>query len=535
MRTAVAVVASAVLPGLGQAVQRRWRAMTTFLVLAGAFVGTLAVVVPTERAALVRLLTAPGAVRGVLVADGVLFLLRWGACADVVAAARRRRRQVVAAEAAAAARAAAALREDVDVDDPFGWAAEGPPEAPDVVPARTPIARRAARRAVAIVGVAVLAAPHVVLGHYVARTDRVLRGVFEGPSAAALAAEAAPGGASASPGGAGQGPTAPPATATSAGPPSRPADGPPPVPVRLIAPWAEDGRLTVALLGSDAGPGRGGDRLDAMLVVSVEVATGSTVVLSVERYLLDYPMPEGLAELHAASCPDTPGWRYLNAAYRCFKEFAPGVADLYPDERDPAAAAVRDVLAELLALEVDHHVFVNMEGFVRGVDALGGVTVDLARPIDVELSPAIAGDPWIEVALPAGRQELDGREALAYVRNRKNTGGDKGRMQRQRCLIAAIAERAEPSVVLSRYGAVLGVVEEHAATSLPLSILPDLVDLLGRIDTQDIVTVGFGPPVYRGPDYAPDVVAIRQRVQELLTEPLAADDPTVERGTQACG
>jgi polyisoprenyl-teichoic acid--peptidoglycan teichoic acid transferase len=326
---------------------------------------------------------------------------------------------------------------------------------------------------------------------------------------------------------------APPASTT------RPStDGPdgvaPPIPAQLVAPWADDGRLTIALLGSDAGPGRGGDRLDAMLVVSVEVATGSTVVFSVDRYLLGYPMPEPIAALHDASCPKDAGWQYLNAAYRCFKERAPGINDLYPGERDPAGAAMRAVLGELLGLEVDHHVLVNMEGFVRGVDALGGVTVDLARPIDVELSPAIEGDPWIRVRLPAGRRELDGRQALAYVRNRKDTGGDRARMQRQRCLIAAIAERAEPTVVLSRYGAVLRVVEEHATTSLPLAMLPDLVELLGRIDAQDVASVGFGPPAYRGPDFLPDLPAIRERVGELLTDPARADDATVERGTEAC-
>lgn len=85
----------------------------------------------------------------------------------------------------------------------------------------------------------------------------------------------------------------------------------------------------------------------------------------------------------------------------------------------------------LTGLQVDHYVEVSLYGFVRITDALGGVEVCLA-------APAVEEDARID--LPAGRQRLDGQQALAFVRQRKGLpGGDLGRIRRQQYFLAAIA------------------------------------------------------------------------------------------------
>ena len=366
--------------------------------------------------------------------------------------------------------------------------------------------------------IAAVALPHAAAGYATARTAGVVAAVFvedaprpaAEPPATSLPAAVEDTAAAATP---------PAATPSPAGeellpdetPPVLPAPPPPPP-----NPWAEDDRLTVAILGSDAGPGRRSSRLDALLVASLDTRTGSGVVVSVDRYLAEFPLPDHLAELYAATCPFGDGWRYLNALYTCgLERIDAELAALYPDATDPAARAVADTLATLLELEVDHYALVDMAGFVGVVDALGGVELELSSPQLVRMSPAVEGEPWRVFDLPAGAQRLDGDEAIAYVRVR-GSGGDRARMGRQRCLVAGALAAADVPSLLRGFPALATAIEEHLATDVPITALPALLELLLELEVGPIVADGFGPPDYRGSDHVPDVEAIRARTAALL-------------------
>ena len=495
-------LASALVPGAGQALARRWRSAALHLSITVAALAALAVVVGR---------TPGGALRIVSTREGLAVFLAANA---VLLAAR-----VVAA-----------------VD-----AHRGGTERPHGT--RRPT-RTLARLATVTLALVLVAVPHAALGYYAARTHQVLSGVFAPapPTTPAPVAASDPEADDGDPG-----PAAPvvpdaPATTDDGTDPGDHTTGDTdedgaatddPGPRFRPGTLAPDGRLTVALLGSDAGPGRGGARLDAMLVATLDTTTGQATIVSVDRYFADFPLPGELADIHATSCPQDDGWRYLNALHRCLAERAEGMEALYPGERDPAAAAMREVLGQIVGLRVDHHVLVDMEGFVRLVDAFGGVEVDLARPLKVTVSPAIAGEDWIEVDLPAGRQELDGRSALAFVRDRKDSG-DRARTQRQRCLLVAVADRADRSTVVRRYGALLRVIEDHVGTSIPLNELPALVGLLSDIDTDRLVTVGLGGSRHRRPDQSPDLPAIHATVQAALAGPPEAATGSTAVGQDVC-
>jgi len=91
-------------------------------------------------------------------------------------------------------------------------------------------------------------------------------------------------------------------------------------------------------------------------------------------------------------------------------------------------------------LRIDHYVEINFVGFVRMVDALGGVTICTKRSID---------DPKSHLVLPAGTHTLDGIDALKYVRSRQFDGlGDLGRMKRQQQFAGAMLRKATSAGVL---------------------------------------------------------------------------------------
>ncbi len=95
---------------------------------------------------------------------------------------------------------------------------------------------------------------------------------------------------------------------------------------------------------------------------------------------------------------------------------------------------------EMSGLRIDHYIEVNFVGFVRMVDALGGVEICTKRDIN---------DPKSHLVLPAGRHVLDGVDSLKYVRTRYFDGlGDLGRMKRQQEFAGAMLRKATSAGVL---------------------------------------------------------------------------------------
>ncbi|MCP9987835.1 LCP family protein [Streptomyces sudanensis] len=85
-------------------------------------------------------------------------------------------------------------------------------------------------------------------------------------------------------------------------------------------------------------------------------------------------------------------------------------------------------------VKIDHYLEIDFTGFMRAVDALGGVRICTARPLK---------DPYTGLDLPAGTHTLDGGEALRYVRSRHVDGSsDLGRMRQQQRFVAALLDRA---------------------------------------------------------------------------------------------
>jgi LCP family protein required for cell wall assembly len=92
-------------------------------------------------------------------------------------------------------------------------------------------------------------------------------------------------------------------------------------------------------------------------------------------------------------------------------------------------------------LRLDHYAEIGFGGFAALVDAVGGVTMCPVEPIS---------DPLAGIDLPAGCQELDGRNALGFVRSRATARADLDRMTNQRAFISALLKRASsPSVLLN--------------------------------------------------------------------------------------
>lgn len=126
-------------------------------------------------------------------------------------------------------------------------------------------------------------------------------------------------------------------------------------------------------------------------------------------------------------------------------------------------------------LRLDHFAEVDFLGFVDVVGALGGVRICVpAGGLRDERSGA---------DFAAGCQEMDGVQALSYVRARySDPEGDLGRVRRQRQLVSAVAEKASsPAVALNPW---------RAGPFLSASL--DAVTVDRGADVRDLFRLGRG-------------------------------------------
>jgi LCP family protein required for cell wall assembly len=105
-----------------------------------------------------------------------------------------------------------------------------------------------------------------------------------------------------------------------------------------------------------------------------------------------------------------------------------------------AACTIRTV-EDMTGIRIDHHLVVDFTGFKNMVNAVDGVEVCVPEPVH---------DQEAHLDLPAGRQKLDGEQALGYVRARYSIGdgSDTQRMERQQDFLASLVKKVRSNGVL---------------------------------------------------------------------------------------
>jgi LCP family protein required for cell wall assembly len=288
-------------------------------------------------------------------------------------------------------------------------------------------------------------------------------------------------------------------------------------------PWAGTERVNVLLMGSDAGPGREGTRPDTNVVASVNTQTGDAVLFSLPRNLEQVPFAPGseLAALYPSGWQGDPndlGSGYLNAIYRYVPATHP---ELFEDAKDPGAQAMKLAAEGITGLPIDYYVLVDLEGFEQVVDALGGIDVNVQERIPLEssmLPSGICSAPTYY--LEPGRQRLNGYEALWYARVRCGGPGlsdDYDRMRRQRCVIGAMIERADPLTLLRRYESLASATKRIVYTDIPQKQVPAFAELALRVQNGSVRSLPFTNVVIDSA--SPDFAAIQQLVETSLEPP----------------
>ncbi len=194
----------------------------------------------------------------------------------------------------------------------------------------------------------------------------------------------------------------------------------------------EQGHFNMLVLGEDDVEGT--RRSDTILFVTVELDDKCVKVLALPRDTRVYIPGHGNHKLNSA--------------------FAFGGPEL-----------LKTTIENYLHEPILYYVIVDYDNFPKLVDAFGGVTIDVKKKMRY-----VDRAGHLDINIDAGRQHLDGRTALHYVRFRKDSLGDIGRVQRQQQFIKALLKKAYSPEVIVRFPSIVANAMEVFKTNMPVRL-----------------------------------------------------------------
>ena len=174
----------------------------------------------------------------------------------------------------------------------------------------------------------------------------------------------------------------------------------------------------------------------------------------------------------------------------------------------------QQTVEEFLGIQINNYVVIDFKGFKNLVDAIGGIDIDVEKDMYYE-------DPYdnLVIDLQKGRQHLDGRTAIQYVRYRDEEG-DIGRIKRQQHFMAAIYEKVTSSQIITKMPGLVKELLSMVKTDMPLT---DMAKVAKAMNTTMKEQKGLnmamvpGEPVYidEVSYWVPDMTDLRKLMVDM--------------------
>ena len=245
----------------------------------------------------------------------------------------------------------------------------------------------------------------------------------------------------------------------------------------IATPSSQQARINILLTGIDAAESRSTALTDTLLVASIDPETADVVLISIPRDISDFELYDG---------------RTFTGKINSFMTWVQNHPDDFEDE--PLSALIRQV-GHLLGAPIHYYAAIDIDGFRRMIDLVGGVTVD---------NPKLIDDPrydWLDgrrgFRLKPGEHRLKGDDALAYVRSRQGVGdSDFTRARRQQQVLLALQDRLTTPSMLEKLPEILDTAGDTIRTNFPSDRVGEMIDLAQQVDRETVRQYVLGPSRY---------------------------------------
>jgi len=155
-------------------------------------------------------------------------------------------------------------------------------------------------------------------------------------------------------------------------------------------------------------------------------------------------------------------------------------------------------------IPINYYAWVGLDGFIKVIDTVGGVDVDVLHPITDDNYPDDVGNKtgdiyaYKRLYIPPGPQHLSGPAALEYVRSRHaDLVGDFGRSARQQQILGALKTKLNNPDMVGKLPAIAHDLDGYVRTDMQLTDVLKLVNFARGLDPNSIQRVILGPPYSR--------------------------------------
>ncbi len=268
-------------------------------------------------------------------------------------------------------------------------------------------------------------------------------------------------------------------------------------------------RINILLLGSDTdqkfGTSTGGSTVylaQTDIIVTIDPATKTVGMLSIPRdFYINIP-GYGMGKLDEA---------FANGYGLGQGGFA-GAVDLS-----------RRTIQQDFGIPINYYAWVGLNGFVKVIDTVGGVDVDVTHPITDDTYPDDVGNTtgdkfaYKRLYIAPGPQHLTGTEALEYVRSRHaDLVGDFGRSARQQQVLNSLKVKLSNSSIIGQLPQLANDLNGFVKTDMSLTDALKVANFARALDTNKINRVILGPP-YSVPMTLPSGESIVQpRCEQII-------------------
>jgi polyisoprenyl-teichoic acid--peptidoglycan teichoic acid transferase len=163
------------------------------------------------------------------------------------------------------------------------------------------------------------------------------------------------------------------------------------------------------------------------------------------------------------------GWSKINGAYSFGYNNAETIYGAGTQQDAGGGALAAETVEQFLGIGIDYTAQIDFQGFEQVVDTLGGIVVDVQKPLlDGEYPTENYG--YQRIYIPAGLQNLDGRTALIYARTR-HASSDFERSRRQQQVLRALLDQVRDRGVLENAALLpqwADVLRNNIRTTMPI-------------------------------------------------------------------